>query len=215
MVDCLVFNNEKEENFKIREKNKSKKKKTKIDNFFNFLKDENNNERIFGMISMFFGFLGLLILLYVYLKYPSEKVIGEGFVKEELQFLYTPYYRFQFKPITLFQIFVLLFCMFGLESQYTNLYKKPELFKRSLFIFFCLVALIYTFENIQNFFNWYSFFIINVGKIPIDELIYQLKPGMPSPINYTFLGKINNLFWSCALYGIYFTHRLLKKEKNK
>jgi hypothetical protein len=211
----LFFNRDKEENFKTSTKNRLKKNISKIGKIFQFLKDDSRNEQIFGIISAFFGFVGLLILIYVYSKYPSEKVIGENFVKEELQFLYTPFYRFQFKPITLFQVSVFLFWMFGLESWYTKLSKSSELFKRSLFIFFCLVAFIYTFENIQNFFNWYSFFIIGAGKSSIDELIYQIKPNMPSPINYTFLSKINSIFWFGALYGIYFTNRLLKSEKNK
>lgn len=214
MVDKLIFDSKNEEDFKSSAKNKSKNKKLKINKIFQLLKDDNRKEQIFAITSTIFGVICLSILLYVYFKYPSERVIGEGFVKEQLQFLYTPYYRFQFKPITLFQISAFLFWMFGLESWYTKLSKIPELFKRSLFIFFCLVVFIYTFETIQNFFNWYSFFIISAGKTPIDELIYQIKPDMPSPINYTFLGKINNLFWGAALYGIYFTHRLLRVKQD-
>jgi len=208
----LIFNNKKEENFETRIK--PKKKKMKFNDFFKSLKDDDKNEQISGIIAIFFGLISLSILLYVYFKYPSEQIIGEGFINEELQFLYTPFYRFQFKPITLLLITVLLFWMFGLESKFTYLSKIPVLFKKILFIFFCLVAFVYTFENIQNFFNWYSFFIINTGKIPIDKLISQIKPDMPKPLNYTFVSKINTIFWSGALYGIYFTHKLLKAKED-
>jgi len=121
VVDCLIFNNEKDENFKIKSKQLRKENLNIMKKSESPKKDR--SEFIFALISIISGIIVLTVLLFVFVVHPSEKTVGERFVLDELSF-YTPIYQFHFKPITLFVIFSLIFSIFGLEACRTKLATK-------------------------------------------------------------------------------------------
>jgi magnesium-transporting ATPase (P-type) len=204
MVDFLIFKNEKEENFKI------KSKQLRKENLNIMKKSEppkkDRSEFIFALISIICGIIVLIILFFVFFVHPSEKAVGERFVLDELTF-YTSIYQFHFKPITLLVIFSFLFLVFGAESLYSCLSKISYLKKRLFFIFFFLTTSVFTYETLQNFLLWTSFFILSNGN-SLDEISHQVNPAI-NPVNYVFITKIFNFFLFSSLYGLYFFHRLM------
>jgi hypothetical protein len=211
MVDCLIFNNEKEENFKT----KSKQLKKQNLNIMEKLQSskKNRTEFIFALISIIFGIIVLIILLLVFFVHPSEKTVGERFVIDELTF-YTPIYEFHFKPITLLVIFSFLFLVFGVESLYSRLIEMDMIIKRLFFMFFFLTTFIFTYETLQNFLMWTSFYILNQGKMSLDELSHQINSAMLSPVNFLFISKLFSLFLFSSLYGLYFFNRIMNPSGN-
>jgi hypothetical protein len=212
MVDCLVFNNEKEENFK-KETKQPRRENLNIMKKIELPKKD-RSEFIFALISIISGIIVLIILLYVFLIHPSEKAVGERFVIDELTF-YTPIYEFHFKPITLLTIFSFLFFVCGAESLYSRLTEMSLLIKRLFFIFFFLATFIFAYETLQNFLMWTSFYILNNGKMSLDELTHQVNPTMLNPVNFLFISKLFSLFLFSSLYCLYLFYRLLKSSDLK
>jgi hypothetical protein len=177
---------------------------------------ENKRNRLefyFALISILSGLISLIILVYVFMIHPSEKAVGERFVIDEFTF-YTPIYLFHFKPITLLVIFSFLFLICGVESLYSRLAKGLNLFTKKLFfVFFFLTTFIFSYETLQNFFIWTSFFILNNGK-SLDEISHQVNPAAVNPVNYVFITKIFNLFLFSSLYALYYFHRLINFSEN-
>jgi hypothetical protein len=165
---------------------------------------------VYRILAAIFGILALIILVRVSLTYPSEVAVGERFVIDELV-LPTSVYVFHFKPITLFVIFAFLYWAIGLEGMRTLIIRLPLLIKRFIFIFFCLSAFIMGYEFLQNFLMWTSFYIMYGGNL--DLLYHQLNPAMPKPVNFNFISKLFSMFFSGALYSIYFFTRILKDER--
>ncbi len=166
---------------------------------------------IYRILAAIFGVLGLEILLSVYLIYPSEHAVGERFVVDEL-IIPTPVYLFHFKPITLFVIFGFLYWAIGLEAWRNYIIRWPKIVKRGIFIFLSLSTFIMGYEFLQNFLMWTSFFIMYGGNL--DLLYHQLNPAMPKPVNFNFISKLFSMFFAGGLYGMYFFHRILKKNES-
>ena len=162
---------------------------------------------VYRILSALFGILALTILLRVILAYPEERAVGERFVIDEIV-LPAGFYMFHFKPITLFSFFSFLFWVFGLESWEKQIRSFPSIGRRIIFIFFALAAFVFSYEAIQNFLQWTSFYILYQGNI--DLLYHQLNPALPKPVNFNFISKLFTMFVAGALYSMYFFHRLEK-----
>jgi ABC-type multidrug transport system fused ATPase/permease subunit len=212
MVDFLIFNNEKDENFKIKSKELRRENLNIMKRSESPKKDR--SEFIFALISIISGIIVLIILLYVFLIHPSEKAVGERFVTDELTF-YTPIYQFHFKPITLFVIFSLIFLTFGLEACRTKLATEiPFFLKKIIFLLFFISIFILSYELILNFSFWVGTYILTSGEKPIDTLSYLMNPVSFVPRNFNFITKLYSLFLFFCLYGAYFFHGILKKDNN-
>jgi len=186
---------------------------------FRLIKWQTENERnrmefLFGILSIIFGIIALVIVLFVFVIHPSEKSVGERFILDEVT-LRLPFYQFHFKPITLFVMFSFLFLVCGAESLYSRLCKLKLFAKQLFFIFFLLTTFVFTYETIQNFLTWTSFYILNQGKMSLDELSHQLNPAMLNPINFLFISKIFSLFLFASLYALYFFYRMMNGENSK
>jgi hypothetical protein len=95
-----------------------------------------------------------------------------------------------------------------LESWEKQIRSLPSIGRRIIFIFFALATFVFSYEAIQNFLQWTSFYILYQGNI--DLLYHQLNPALPKPVNFNFISKLFTMFVAGALYGLYFFHRLEK-----
>ena len=160
-----------------------------------------NEEIIFAVIAIIAGLVTLSFFVWMSIKYPSEKVRGERFVKDEIPIL--PIFGIYFKPITIMIISTFVFWACALESLRKYIMKVPMLIKRLTFIFFSLIVLVIGYELFWNFSMWTSAHILN-PNLPLDSLSHQLNPAMTHPINFTYATKLSTLYIAISLYSIFF-----------
>jgi len=205
----LIFDTIDEEEKFISIEKKSKRENLKTDKNSQSTEDY-KIERILGVISVVAGIVALSVLTWVIFIHPSEKVVGESFIKYEFTF-HTPFYVFHFKPITIFVISAFVFWIFGLESIRTKLSTKiPLILNKLIFLFFIIVIFVFSYELILNFFFWAGAFILTSGEKHIDTLSYPMNPISLTPRNFNFITKIYALYLFCGLYGAYFFHQIIK-----
>jgi hypothetical protein len=171
-----------------------------------------NEERIFAAISILSGIVTLSIVVWVLLKYPSEQVLGERFIKDEIRIL--PIFRIYFKPITIIVISTFVFWMCTLEALRKYITKLPMLIKRLIFISFCVIAFVFSYEVIWNFLMWTSAHIIN-PNLPLDSLYHQMNLSMRYPINFVEVTKLYSLYLVISLYSIFFFYANMKEKRNQ
>lgn len=172
-----------------------------------------NEEIIFAAISIIAGLVVLSTLVWAFVKYPSEEVVGERFVKDEIQVLPINSDLFHLKPITILIISAFVFWICGLEYLRTRLMILPLPIKRLMFIFFAVIVFVFSFEFIWNFLFWASSHVIT-PSIPIDLLYHKLDPFMFHPRNFSYATKLSTFYVAMGLYSIYFFNQIMKRKES-
>jgi len=154
------------------------------------------------MILSFLCFLIILfILIFYYIKYPSENAFGERYVKDEIPLIFPFYPMFYLKAMTLIGFLGFLFWCFmleGLEKLFFNLNKKIIKF---LFIIFMLVGIWTFYEIIWNFEAWFTLWEREGDNM---DFITITNPKFPFPLNFVVLTKSFFMIFGICVYTLYF-----------
>jgi len=167
-----------------------------------------NEEMIFASISIIAGFIVLSTLTWALIKYPSEQVGGERFVRDEITVIPD---LVHFKPITIIIISAFVCWLCALEALREYVIKLPILAKRLIFISSCVIAFIFSYEVLWNFFMWASAHILN-PNLPLDLLNHQFNPSMTYPKNFVYVTKLYSLILAISIYSIFFIYTNMEEK---
>jgi glucan phosphoethanolaminetransferase (alkaline phosphatase superfamily) len=170
-----------------------------------------NEEIIFATISIIAGLVVLSTLAWVFLKYPSEQVGDERFVMDEITII--PGLN-HFKPITIIIISAFACWLCALEALREYIIKLPILIKRLIFISSCVIAFVFSYEVLWNFFMWASAHVLN-PNLPLDLLSHQFNPSMTHPRNFVYATKLYSLILASSLYSIFFLYTNMEEKTYK
>jgi len=170
-------------------------------------------EKIFSILSIIAGIIFLSTLVWAFVKYPSEQAHGERFVKDEITIIPS---LAVFKPITILVISAFACCLCALEALRGNIIKLPMLIKRLIFVAFCVVAFVSSYEVIWNFSMWTSAHIIS-PNLPVDSLNHDLDPIVfpNTSFNFVFATKMFTLVLAVSLYSVFFFHTNMKESREE
>jgi hypothetical protein len=166
-------------------------------------------ELIIGLIAVISGLIALCTLVWVFIKYPSEKIIGERFVLDEISIIGIAH----FKPITIIVSSAFVCWVCTLEALQSYLLSLPIIIKSLIFVFLIFSSFIFSYEIIWNFFAWSEAYILSGGKVHLDMIHHlpsQINPTQPGPYNFVFKTKEFFLYFASSLYGLYFFHGILR-----
>lgn len=171
-----------------------------------------NQEKIFSILSIIAGIIVLSTLVWAFVKYPSEQAHGERFVKDEITIIPN---LVIFKPITIIVISAFVCWLCALEALRGNIIKLPMLIKRLLFVAFCVIAFVSSYEVIWNFSMWTSAHIIN-PNLPVDSLNHLDPIIFPkTSFNFVYFTKMFTLVLAVSLYSIFFFHTNMKEKREE
>jgi len=166
-----------------------------------------NKEFVLIVISIVSVLIIICTLLWVYIKYPFEKIPGQRFVSDEI-----PILGIGLKPITIITFSAFIGFISALEILHSYLLNLPDTIKTLIFIFFCFLAFGCSHELIWQYFSTSDAFILSGGNIHIDMLHILPNQQTPTGLNYnfTFRTKLVFFYTACSFYGIYFFNKMMR-----